>query len=119
MRLLLLVRTTVVLLLCTGAAKAADPMLLAETGGFLLGNAHRCDVSAERIIRAGKVIVDMIDTVSQDASEKDAANARFADAFSLSSTLAATGKAFSPPCEAIVTQFERLERHHREAGFTD
>jgi hypothetical protein len=119
MRLLLLVRTTVILLLCTGAAKAADPMLLAETGGFLLGNAHRCDVSAERIIRAGQVIVYMIDTVSQDASEKDAANARFADAFSLSSTLAATGTAFSPPCEAIVTQFERLERHHRKAGFTD
>jgi len=119
MRLLLLVRTTIILLLCTGAAKAADPMLLAETGGFLLGNAHRCDVSAERIIRAGKVIVDMIATVSQDASEKDAADARFAQAFSLSSTLAAKDNGFSPPCEAIVTQFERLERHHREAGFTD
>ena len=119
MRLLLLVRTIVILLLCTGAAKAVDPMLLAETGGFLLGNAHRCDVSAERIIRAGKVITGMIDTVSQDASEKDAANARFADAFSLSSTLAAKDNAFSPPCEAIVTQFERLERQHREAGFTD
>ena len=117
MRLLLLVRTTVILLLYTGAAKAADPMLLAETGGFLLGNAHRCDVSAERIIRAGKVIVDMIDTVSQDASEKDAANARFADAFSLSSTLAATGTAFSPPCEAIVTQFERARTAPPESGF--
>ena len=28
-----------------GVAKAADPALLAETGGFLLGNAHRCGVS--------------------------------------------------------------------------
>ena len=56
MRLLLLVRTTVVLLLCTGAAKAADPMLLAETGGFLLGNAHRCDVSAERMLASPLVV---------------------------------------------------------------
>jgi hypothetical protein len=87
MRFDLLVHTTIILLLCTGAAKAADPMLFAETGGFLLGNAHRCDVSAERIIRAGKVIVDMTGAVSQDASEEDAADARFAEAFSLSSTL--------------------------------
>jgi len=112
MRLLLAFIATVLLLLCTEAADAADPMLLAETGGFLLGNAHRCDVSSERIMRAGKVIGDMIDTVSQDASEKDAADARFAEAFLLSSKLAR--KAFSPPCEAVVTQFERLERHHRE-----
>jgi hypothetical protein len=76
-------------------------------------------VSAERIIRAGRVIGDMIDTVAQDASEKDAAEARFAEAFSLSSRLAAKDNAFSPPCETVLTQFERLERHHREAGCMD
>jgi hypothetical protein len=83
-------------------------MLLAETGGFLLGNAYTCNVSSERIIRAGNVIGDMMGAVSQDASEKDAADARFAEAFLLSSKLAAKEIAFSPPCDAVVTQFERL-----------
>ena len=119
MRLHLSFSTTILLLFCTGAANAADPMLLAETGGFLLGNAYRCNVSSERIIRAGKVIGEMMGAVSQDASEKDAADARFAEAFLLSSKLAAKEIAFSAPCDAVVTRFERLERYHQQAGFTD
>jgi hypothetical protein len=35
-------------------AEAANPTLLAETGGFLLGNAHRCGVAVERVERALK-----------------------------------------------------------------
>lgn len=39
-------------LMSVGLAEAADPTLLAETGGYLLGNAHRCGVSVERVERA-------------------------------------------------------------------
>jgi hypothetical protein len=41
------------LLLGIGAANAADPAQLVATGGFLLGNAHRCGVAVERVERAG------------------------------------------------------------------
>jgi hypothetical protein len=47
------VTTALTLLLGIGAADAADPTLLAETGGFLLGNAHRCGVAVERVEHAG------------------------------------------------------------------
>jgi hypothetical protein len=41
-------------------AEAADPTQLAETAGFLLGNAHRCGVPAERVDHAGKVVHHLI-----------------------------------------------------------
>jgi len=33
---------------------------LAETAGFLLGNAHRCGVPTDRVERAGKMIHRLI-----------------------------------------------------------
>jgi hypothetical protein len=52
------VTTSLVLLLGMGVADAADPTQLAETGGFLLGNASRCGVSygLPGIPRCGRVI---------------------------------------------------------------
>jgi len=49
MRPILAVTTAVLLLLGAGVAEAADSTGLAETGGFLLGNAHRCGVQTERV----------------------------------------------------------------------
>ena len=46
------VTTALILLLGIGVAEAANPTLLAETGGFLLGNAHRCGVAVECVERA-------------------------------------------------------------------
>ena len=46
------VTTVLILLLGISVAEAANPTLLAETGGFLLGNAHRCGVAVERVERA-------------------------------------------------------------------
>jgi hypothetical protein len=48
------VTTPLVLLLGISVADAADPTQLAETGGFLLGNASRCGVPIERVESAGK-----------------------------------------------------------------
>jgi hypothetical protein len=60
MRATLVVATALLLLSGNGVAKAADPTRLAETGGFLLGNAHRCGIETERVEHAGTVIHDMI-----------------------------------------------------------
>ena len=111
--------TAVLLLSSISVAEAADPTLLAETGAFLLGNAYRCGVSTERVMRAGNVIRGMIASLSKDAGEKEAAGARFSDMFRLSAYPASDRDVLIPPCSAVVTQFERLERHHREAGYTE
>jgi len=50
------VTTALILLLGIGVVEAANPTLLAETGGFLLGNAHSCGVAVELVERAGNVI---------------------------------------------------------------
>ena len=105
----------ILLLSSISGAEAAEPTLLAETGAFLLGNAYRCGVSTERLTRAGNVIQGMIASLSKDAGEKEVAGARFGEMFRLT----ADRDVLIPPCSVVVTQFERLERHHREAGYTE
>src|SRR3982074_2420444 len=70
-----------ILLLGIGVAAAGNPTLLAETGGFLLGNAHRCGVAVKRVERAGNVIHDFIVAAARDSSEAAAADSRFAEIF--------------------------------------
>jgi hypothetical protein len=103
----------VVWLMSVGLAEAADPTLLAETGGYLLGNAHRCGVSVERVERAGKVIHDFIVAAAKDSSEAEAANSRFSEIF-LASVLPDQNPDAFPSCTMVIQQFDRLERHHEQ-----
>ncbi len=119
MRVTLPFATAMLLLSSISVAKAADPALLAESGAFLLGNAQRCGVSAERVVRAGKVIRDMIASVSREPKEKEVADARFFDIFFSTAYPSGDSELSIPPCGVVVTQFERLERHHQQAGFTN
>ena len=105
------VTTSLVLLLGMGVADAADPTQLAETGGFLLGNASRCGVSAERVESAGKVIHDFIAAAARDSSEAEAADSRFSEIFVASALPEQDPDAF-PSCTVVIQQFDRLERHH-------
>ena len=99
-----------------GLAKAADPILLAETGGFLLGNAHRCGVPTTRVEHAGKVIHHLIVAASSDPTEEDAAASRFAERFTASAHPDQERDALIPACGIVIAQFQRLERHHQQAG---
>jgi hypothetical protein len=101
-------------LMGVSVAEAADPTLLAETGGYLLGNAHRCGVSVERVERAGKVIHDFIVAAAKDSSEAEAANSRFSEIF-LASVLPDQNPDAFPSCTMVIQQFDRLERHHEQA----
>jgi hypothetical protein len=116
MRLHLPSTAVLVFLSTVAVAEAANPTLLAETGAFLLGNALRCDVPADRVQRASKIIRDMIAAASQNTSEEKVAHARFSDLFLANAYPAANGNAWIPPCTVVVTQFERLEQHHQQAG---
>ena len=114
MRSTLTITIPVIFLMGIGMAKAADPTLLAETGGFLLGNARRCGVPIERVERAGKVIHDFIAIAANDPNQAAAADRRFAEIF-LASALPEPNPRALPSCEVVRQQFERLERHHEEA----
>jgi len=97
-------------------AQAADPIRLAETGGFLLGNAHRCGVPTARVEGAGKVIHHLIVAASSDPTEEEAAASRFSAIFMASAYPDQEGDALIPACEIVTAQFQRLEQHHRQAG---
>ena len=116
MRPTLVVMAALLLLLGTGVARAVDPAQLAETAGFLLGNAHRCGVLTERVEQAGKVIHDLILVASDDPTEEAAADSRFAQIFMASAFPDQEGDALIPPCKVVIAQFERLERHHQQIG---
>ena len=103
------VTTALILLLGVGVAEAANPTLLAETGGFLLGNAHRCGVAVERVERAGNVTHDVIVASAKDSSEVAAADLRFAEVF-LASALPNQDPDAFPSCTVVIQQFDRLER---------
>ena len=117
MRLTLVVTTALLLLLDSGIAQAADSTRLAETGGFLLGNAHRCGVPTDRVEHAGQVIHDLIVAASYDPTEEAAADSRFAQIFMASAFPDQDEDSLIPPCKGVIAQFERLERHHQQAGF--
>jgi hypothetical protein len=111
MRSAFAVTTSLLLLLGSGVADAANPTQLAETGGFLLGNARRCGVPVERVETAGKVIHDFIAAAAQDSSETAAADSRFSEIF-LATALPNQDPDAFPSCTVVIQQFERLERHH-------
>jgi hypothetical protein len=119
MRPVLSLTAGALLLSSVSMAEAADPVLLAETGAYLLGNAQRCGVPTERVLRAGRVIQEMIVALSAQPSEREVAGARFTRVFLSSAHPSRGAEPLVPACDVVVAQFERLERHHREAGFTD
>ncbi|MBV8504741.1 MAG: hypothetical protein JOZ11_02865 [Alphaproteobacteria bacterium] len=99
-----------------GAATAANPTRIAETGAFLLGNAYRCGVADDRVVRAGKVIRELIAAAADDAGEQTAAKSRFAEIFRESARPEGNGRTPIPPCGRVVTQFERLEQFHNQTS---
>ena len=100
----------------SGSAMAANPTRIAETGAYLLGNAHRCGVADERVVRAGKVIRELIVAAADDAGAQTAAKSRCAEIFRESARSEGNGRMPIPPCRTVVGQFERLEQFHDQTG---
>jgi hypothetical protein len=104
------------LFIASAAAQAANPTRIAETGAFLLGNAYRCGVADDRVVRAGKVIRELMVAAADDTSEQTAAKSRFAEIFRESARPEGNGRTPIPPCHTVVSQFERLEQFHDQNG---
>ena len=116
MRSMPVIAAAALVLTASGAAMAANPTRIAETGAFLLGNAHRCGITDERVVRAGKVIRELITAAADDASERAAAKSRFVEIFRESARPEGNGRIPIPPCETVVVQFERLEQFHDQTA---
>jgi hypothetical protein len=116
MRPTLLVVPALLSLSIIGQANAADPILLAQTGGFLLGNAQRCGVPSARVEDARTVIRRAIAAASCDSTQETAAASRFTEVFTASAYPDEEGGAAIPACKVVIAQFQRLERHHQQAG---
>jgi hypothetical protein len=110
MRLYPILATSVLLLFATAVTAAANSTRIAETGAYLLGNAHRCGVPDERLVRAGKVIRELIVAASDAPTERMAAKSRFAEIFRAAARPEGDGHGLTPPCKTVLTQFERLEQ---------
>jgi hypothetical protein len=119
MRPTLAVTTAVLLFLGGGVAEAAGSNELAETGGFLLGNALRCGVPTERVERATNVIHELIVAASLNSNEESTANSRFTEIFLANVFPDREGVSLIPRCEVVIAQFERLERHHQRSGLKE
>jgi len=106
-----LAATTVAALLIASPS-ASDADRLAANGGFLLGNAHRCGIAGDRVVRAGERIRDLIVAAAgDDAGQEEDATSRFARFFIVSAVSDPAGAKAAASCRKVAKEFDRFERH--------
>jgi len=106
-----LAATTTVAALLIASPSTTDADRLAANGGFLLGNAHRCGIAGDRVVRAGQLIRDLIVAAAEDAREQEDATARFVRFFVVSAVADPAAAKAVASCQKVAKEFDRLERH--------
>lgn len=106
---MLLAATTVAALLIASPS-LSDADRIAANGGFLLGNADRCGVAGDRIVKAGRLIRGLIAAATEDAGGQTRATKRFAEFF-LVSALADPTQGAVASCKIVDSELVRLEQH--------
>lgn len=115
----LLTATTVAALLIASPS-SSDADRIAANGGFLLGNAQRCGIAAERVERASRLIRELVLAAARDESEEENARGRLA-AFFLVSAAPEDGKSkktLIASCKLVAWEFEQFERHQLAGAAT-
>jgi hypothetical protein len=103
--------TAAALLLANPSGSTADQ--LAADGGFLLGNAHRCGIATERVVRVGQVVRQLIAAAAEDAGAENDAAKRFARFFIVGAFADPAKDKLVASCPIVGSEFSRLERHTR------
>ena len=98
--------------LLIASPSTTDAARVAADGGFLLGNAHRCGIQNDRIVRAGELIRDLIIASAADERQQNEATARFARFFIVSAFVDSGGEKLVASCPIVASEFERLEQHN-------
>ena len=94
-----------------GSISGTDAGRLAATGGFLLGNAHRCGIPTDRVVRTGQLIRELIAAAARDTQEQETATERFAKAFMATAAPDTADGKLAASCEMVSSEFEKLEGH--------
>ena len=92
-----------------------DAERLAANGGFLLGNAHRCGIENERIVRAGELVRTLISAAVADENAEEEATARFSAFFMVSAAVDPKEEKLVASCRRVSAELRRLEKHQRES----
>jgi hypothetical protein len=94
-----------------GSISGTDAGRLAATGGFLLGNAHRCGIPTDRVVRTGQLIRELIAAAARDTDEQETATERFAKVFMATAAPDAADGKLAASCDIVSSEFEKLEGH--------
>jgi hypothetical protein len=103
--------TLAALLAATPSSTALDR--LAANGGFLLGNAHRCGIATDRVVRAGEVVQNLIAAAAADDNERSQAVSRFAKFFLVSAVPDSDREKLVAACDRVKSEFTKFERHEQ------
>jgi len=96
-----------------GSISGTDAGRLAATGGFLLGNAHRCGIPTDRVVRTGQLIRELIAAAARDTQEQETATERFAKVFMATAAPDTADGKLAASCEMVSSEFEKPPRRRR------
>ena len=106
--------TVAALLVASPSITEADR--IAANGGFMLGNAHRCGVQDERVVRAGQFIRTLITAAAPDEAADEEATARFSAFFLVSAVADPKEEKLVASCRKVKAEFGRFEKHQLALG---
>src|SRR5436190_14769789 len=103
-----------------GTNASTDAARIATNAGFLLGNAHRCGIATERVVKAGQMIRELIHAAAKDSREQEDATEQFATLF-LATALPELGDSkgdskLVASCSNVTAEFQKFERHRVAGG---
>jgi hypothetical protein len=110
----MLAAATTVMALLIANPSTTDLDRIAANGGFLVGNAHRCGVDTERVVRAGQLVRELISATTDDSKQEEAASARFAEFFIVSAFPDQGKEKVVASCKVVASELTRLEQHQLE-----
>ena len=118
----LLGMTTAVFLIASSGATSldtnasTDAARIATNAGFLLGNAHRCGIPTDRVVKAGQMIRELIHAASKDTKEQEDATEQFATFFLATALPEMSEGKLVASCSNVTAEFQKLERHRVAGG---
>lgn len=90
---------------------STDADRIAANGGFLVGNAHRCGMQTDRVVRAGDLVRGLIAAAAESEKAQSEAELRFAEFFLVSALADPKKEKLVASCKAVTAELAKLEQH--------